>query len=462
MSRVGEIPAPVISNVVTEWALLGGLMMANNAIDGVAAMLGPEHFAEPAAARVFSAIVREHDLGRKATPITLLPYFAEDPVFADLGGAQSFLADLTGSGAAVIGIKSFAEQVRTLADRRQLAERLTHVARAAEDYEVGLDELASQAEGAIADALAGTPGTVSLSASGAIEAALDSMFDGVAGVMCKVIPSLDHALGAIAPGDLVILAGRPGMAKTGVALTYSRGVASQGHGVAFASLEMRAAQLGGRLAADICFDGPKVPYRAISQCDASVEERRHIARAALAIRELPLWIEDLPSATVGRLGAIVRKHKRKFAMRNIPLKLLVVDYLQLLSADGRVSGILERVSEVSRGLKALAKAEDIGILALCQLSREVEKREDKRPILSDLRESGQIEQDADAICFLLRREEYAKRKEPPDPESLEWQSWREEFERVRGRIEFIVAKRRSGDTGTGHGFWHGAYQAVRG
>jgi replicative DNA helicase len=262
---------------------------------------------------------------------------------------------------------------------------------------------------------------------------------------------------------LVILAARPSMGKTAVALSYAHGVAAQGHGVTFASLEMRAAQLGGRLACDVLFDSEqgRVPYSAVSSGTCTAEQRRSMTRAAMRIEDWPLWIEDLPSATTGRLAAIVRRHKRRLAARGKSLRLVIVDYLQLLSPDRRGKSLYEDTSAVSRALKALAKAEGVGVLALCQLSRGIEQRSDKRPTLADMRDSGQIEQDADSVVFLLRREEYLRAAEP-DPGTADWVDWRHQFDGQQGKIEFIVAKRRAGLKSTGFGLWHGAYQAVRG
>jgi replicative DNA helicase len=454
-------PAPVISNIEAEAALMGALMLDNRLIDPAADIVTPEDFAEPLYGRLFTAILKEHSLSKAANPVTLRPYFEADAALIGMGGA-GYLAQLTGSGAALIGALDFAGQIAELGARRRFSEALLQCAAECENYERDLNGLAGIAETAIADALKTEGGAQSMSAAKAIEANLDMQYEDSPGVTCGIIPSLDHALGAISPGDSVILAGRPGMGKTALALSYAHGVAKQGGGVCFASLEMRAAQLGGRLACDVLFDGrEQIPYRVISENRCSPEQRRAMARAAHEISDWPLWIEDLPHATVSRLAAIVRKHKRRLAARDKTLKLVIVDYLQLLAPDRRGKNLYEETSMVSRGLKSLAKAEGVGVMALCQLSRAVESRPDRRPNNSDLRDSGQIEQDADSICFLLRREEYLKRDEP-HPDSTEWAEWHAGFDKVRGKIEFIVTKRRAGETAIGHGLWYGQFQAVRG
>jgi replicative DNA helicase len=453
-------PRPM-ANIEAEAALMGALMLDNRLIDPVADIITAEDCAEPFYGRLFTAIIKEHSLNKIANPVTLRPYFEGDATLKPVGGV-GYLAQLTGTGVAIIGALDFAHQIAELGARRRFSEQLLQCAAECEDYERDINGLAGIAETAIADALKTDGGAQSMSAAKAIEANLDTQYGDAPGVTCGIIPSLDIALGAISPGDSVILAGRPGMGKTALALCYAHGVASQGHGVCFASLEMRAAQLGGRLACSVLYDTPEqIPYKVVSENRCSPEQRRAMARAALKISEWPLWIEDLPSATVARLGAIVRKHKRRLAARGKSLKLVVVDYLQLLAPDRRGKNLYEETSMVSRGLKSLAKAEGVGIMVLCQLSRAVEERPDPRPRNSDLRDSGQIEQDADAICFVLRRAEYLKRKEP-HPDSAEWVDWRHNYDREHGKVEFVVTKRRAGESGIGHGLWNGQFQAVRG
>lgn len=249
--------------------------------------------------------------------------------------------------------------------------------------------------------------------------------------------------------------------NTAVALSYSIGAAMNGHGVLYVSLEMSSAELGARMAADLCFNGRDGVYfsdiinRRVKPAD---RERLKIAQGMAS--DLPLAVIDAGSLHVNRLGAIVRRQARRFAARGEKLSLVVVDYLQLLSAD-KGKGAYEAVSQISRALKALAKEQDIPVLALAQLSREVEKRTDRRPQLSDLRDSGQIEQDADTVMFLLRNEYYL-RKEQPEMTSPDYMKWEQAMQDHAGKIEFICAKRRNGETGKALGAFHGAFQAVRG
>lgn len=251
--------------------------------------------------------------------------------------------------------------------------------------------------------------------------------------------------------------------NTAVAISYAIGAARRGHGVLFISLEMSSHELGMRMASDLCFDlgeHDRVPFAAIQSGTINDRQRDAIRRARGYVADLPLFVVDAGSMTIGRLNMLVRRYARRLEAKGQKLELVIVDYLQLLHPDQRHRSAYENVSEVSRGLKACAKENGVGVFALAQLSREVEKREDKRPMLSDLRDSGQIEQDADGVLFLLRQEYYLLKNEP-DPGSDKHETWRNLLERNRGKIEFIVAKRRNGVEGYSAGRFFGPYQAVR-
>jgi replicative DNA helicase len=449
-----------VANIEAEAALLGALMMENTLIDSAADIISERDFAEPVHGRIFAALLREHDLGHRSSPVTLRPYFADDDGITQLGG-PGYLAQLTGSGAALLGTMDFAHQIADLGKRRRLIENLALLSRSAEDYSLDLDQIRADAETALDDTQ-GARSTV-YTAAQCIELALNTMGDDEPpGISCKIIPSLDRVLGAIKPGFVVILAARPGMGKTATALSYAHGAAMQNHGVLIESLEMKAEELGGRMACDVAFSsGNPVSYALVTNGGAKPEQRRQIARAALLAQQWPLWIENLKNRTVSGLGAAIRRQKRRALAKGHTLKLVILDYLQLLQPDHREQNLYQATSAVSRGLKQLAQLEDVGILALCQLSRSVENRDNKRPTMADLRDSGQIEQDADTICFLLRQSEYILRDQPSEP-GADWDEWHQTFEPEKNRIEFLVPKRRFGLAGSAFGEWHGEYQAVRG
>jgi replicative DNA helicase len=289
---------------------------------------------------------------------------------------------------------------------------------------------------------------------------LDGFNNRETGVTSGIGP-IDEGLGALLPKQLAIVAGRPSMGKSAVASSYALGAAAMGHGTLFVSLEMSAEELGERIAADLCFDTSiQVPYSAITEKRVTPDQGRQICRAYDRLENMPLSIVDLASCTISKLNAIVRRHARRLAANGKKLELVIVDYLQLIRPDRHTENRTQEITQVSMGLKAIAKEHGVAIMALAQLSRSVEQRADKRPIMADLRESGQIEQDADAIMFLYRPEYYLKQAEPTD--QADRAKWETMMADARGKIEFIVAKRRRGCTGTTHGRFYGAFQAVRG
>jgi replicative DNA helicase len=343
-----------------------------------------------------------------------------------------------------------------------MVEGLLATVTKAMDMEEPLELLAGEAEEAIASAMDERDiGRHERSAGEAAMAIVNTFDQAVAGVTCEVIPTLDKILGPIRPTHFDVGAGRPGMGKTAVAVSYARGAAKKGHGVLFFSLEMGGDELAERLLADDCFDEHRIPYEAIRDRKLDMIERREVCRAQERLAALPIQIIDKAGLSIGQIRSMVRRWRRRFAARGQSLDLVIVDYLQLVRGERRMDRI-EVVSEVSRALKEIAKDNHLGVLALSQLSRAVESRADKRPQLSDLRESGQIEQDADAVLFLLRPEYYLRKEGEPifgDPDYEEWQA---KLEKCQGRIEFIVAKRRGGREGSAWGEFLGPYQAVRG
>ncbi len=445
-------------NVEAEAELLGSLMQDNAAIDRACEVASHEDFSDPLMGRIYSAIVRECSLGKPANPITLKGYFENDSDISRVGGI-GFLARLTASASGVATL-STARQVADLSTRRKMRAGLSEASRACADLDQSVSEIAALSDAAVTDF--GQETIQQASGGECIDDLLQSYREDATGVTCGQIPSMDDLLGPMMPKQLVIGAGRPGMGKTTAALSYGLGAALNGHGVLFVSLEMSARELGAKMASDLCFrDGDGVPFSAIRDGKLNEWQMRRVCEAGSLLHRLPFHVVDAGSLTVGRLNMLIRRTARRMAARGERLELVIVDYLQLLSTDVRLRSNYEAVSEVSRSLKAMAKDQSVAILALAQLSREVEKRPDKRPQLSDLRDSGQIEQDADAVLFLTRQE-YYWRLEEPDRLDPEWEEWNRILGKMAGEIEFIVAKRRNGTTGSAKGRFFGAYQAVRG
>jgi len=447
-----------VANVEAEAALLGALMSQAKLIDPCADLVATDDFHEPLHARIFAAILSQHGQGKLANPVTLRPLFADDPAMAEVGG-PAYLARLSGSGAAVIGAVDFAKQIRELAQRRRFVELANSAIEEAENCATDLTSLLVKLDDAAAVIRDGGDDAGEHSAADALQGLIDGFDRHVTGTMCGVIPSIDQLLGPMRPTHFIIGAGRPGMGKTATAISYALGAAAKGHGVLFISLEMAAEQLAERMAADLCL-AERIPYEAIRDRTLTNEQKRSICRAHAGIAALPLQILDKSGLTIGQVRTVVRRWKRRFEARGKRLELVILDYLQLVRPDRKALGPYEAVSEVSRTLKEIAKESDVAVFALAQLSRKVEERGDKRPILADLRDSGQIEQDADAVLFFLRPEYYLRQAEPL--EDAKRPAWEQALTQCEGAIEFICAKRRNGRSGMRVGHFHGEYQAVRG
>jgi replicative DNA helicase len=449
-------------NIEAEAALLGALMIDNRLVEDVQLKLKPDHFFEPLHGRIYEAILRLTDKNMIANPVTLRPLFDGDEPMKQVGG-PAYLAQLTGSGAAVIGARDFAQQIYDLALLRALIGVGRDLVEGALDtseevaplaqIERAETELYKVAEEGGAEGKAKSFGDATKEALQMAEKALNS--GGHLSGITTGLDSLNGKIGGLHPSDLTILAGRPGMGKTSLATNIAFAAAqrfqrdqedgiepakSAGAAVAFFSLEMSADQLATRILAEQSgISSENLRMGRISQ-----QEFRQLARAAADLQTLPLYIDDTPGLTIAALRARARRLKRQKG-----IAMVVVDYLQLLQGTGKGSAAdnrVQEISEISRGLKQLAKELNVPVLALSQLSRAVEQREDKRPQLSDLRESGSIEQDADIVLFVYRDDYYLAAKQPADdhPDAA---AWKEEMERAWGKAEVIVAKQRHGSTG---------------
>ncbi|MBA3896768.1 MAG: replicative DNA helicase [Sphingomonadaceae bacterium] len=456
-------------NVEAEAALLGALMIDNRIAEDFQTRLKPDHFFEPVHGRIYDAILRQLDRNMIANPVTLRPMFEGDETMRELGG-PAYLAQLTGNSAAIIGARDFATQIYDLAQLRALVsvgrEMVDKALDTSEEVnpkgqieaaEVALYKVAEEGE---AEGSVKTFGQATRMAVEIAERALNSG-SGLSGITTG-LDTINAKIGGLHHSDLVILAGRPGMGKTALATNIAFNTArrwvrdeedgiepakSVGAKVAFFSLEMSADQLATRILAE----NSGISSEALRMGKIGQQDFRNLARAAADLETLPLFIDDTPGLTIAALRTRARRLKRRHQ-----IGLIVVDYLQLLQGSGRSSNDnrVQEISEISRGLKTLAKELNVPVLALSQLSRAVEQREDKRPQLSDLRESGSIEQDADIVLFVYREEYYVASREPKRPGELDdakahddHAKWAAEMEKVFGRCELIVGKQRHGATG---------------
>jgi replicative DNA helicase len=448
------------SNIEAEQALLGAILVNNEALSHIGDQLRPEHFYEPLHGRIFDAIQKFNNKGLIANPVTLKHFFDQDEALADIGGG-AYLTKLAGLAVMVINIGDYSQMIYDLALKRQLVAIGEEVVNTAYENQIDIPattqiEAAEQKLFNLSTEGAGDRGfrAIKHSLIGAIKQAEYAFkHDGVVGVSTGLI-DLDKMLGGLQRSDLLILAGRPSMGKTALAVNVAYSACkflmedakAKGHdgkdvgSVGFFSLEMSAEQLCTRMLSS----ASKLNSSSIFKGTINGDEFAHLVRTSNEMAAMPFFIDDTPALSIAGLRTRARRLKRQ---NN--LKLIVVDYLQLLRGsntkanDGRV----QEVSEITQGLKAIAKELDLPVIALSQLSRAVEQRPDKRPQLSDLRESGSIEQDADVVMFIYREEYYIGREEPPMDKADAYAKWQADMERVHNIAEVIIAKHRNGPIG---------------
>jgi replicative DNA helicase len=456
------------ANIEAEAAFLGAVLIDNRVIEELNTPLRHEHFFEPCHARIYERIVQLLDRKAVVTPVTLKPYFEADEGLKELGGV-TYLARLTADGQGLLAPRELAEQIYELALLRELVSVGRNLVQSAmdtsesvaplEQIEIAEAQLYKVAEGASTSSEAQSFSMATRTAISAIEKAFNS--GGHIAGKTTGLTSVNEKIGGLHDSDLIILAGRPGMGKTSLATNIAFNAAdrmrrdladgiepekSVGAATAFFSLEMSADQLATRILAE----NSGISSEALRMGKISREDFQALSFASQRLAELPLYIDDTPALTIAALRARARRLKRRHH-----IGLIVVDYLQLLQGTGRASdNRVNEISEISRGLKTLAKELSLPVIALSQLSRAVEQREDKRPMLSDLRESGSIEQDADMVWFVYREDYYVASREPKQPVDGDdikiheaHAAWQSEMERVYGLAELIVAKQRHGATG---------------
>ncbi len=449
------------NNIEAEQALLGAILVNNEAFYRVSDFLEPDHFYEAIHRQIYEVAAKIIQAGKKADPITVKTFLPTELI--EGVSMQQYLARLATEVTTVINAYDFGRVVYDLAIRRQLiliGEEMTETAYEAdvdmtpdkqiEDAEKQLFDLAERGhyEGGF------QPFNTALTAS--IRMASEAyQRDGKLSGIATGLTDLDRMMGGLQRSDLVILASRPAMGKSSLATSIALNVARafreeptpegqmktvNGGRVGFFSLEMSAEQLATR----ILSDQTRITSSDIRRGNIHDSQYATLVETSQMINDLPIFIDDTGGLSIAQLVARARRLKRQKG-----IDLIIIDYVQLLTGSSRRSNdnrVLE-LTEITTSLKALAKEMDIPVLALAQLSRQVEMRDDKRPQLADLRESGSIEQDADVVLFIFRDEYYLKNKEPKEgtPEHLAWQG---EMEKVHGLADIIIGKQRHGPTGT--------------
>ena len=446
--------ASIPHNLEAEQSLLGALLLNNQSYEKVSDFLRAEHFSHRVHGEIYAAIVTLIDSGKIADPVTLKAYFAQSDDLKSVGGA-GYLVDLTQTVISIVSVGDYGHLIYDSFIRRQLIDLGEEIVVSARKHEFGQDanQQIEQAEKRLFDlATTGSGKGGALSLGEALTTAIISAEHAfkrdshVVGVTAG-LHDLDRYLGGLHPSDLLILAGRPSMGKTALATNIAFNAAStfakkndDGAPVAFFSLEMSAEQLAAR----ILSSESGIASDRIRRGDIKAEDFTKIVDVSRALNGLPLFIDDTPGLSITAFRNRARRLKRQH-----DIGLIVIDYLQLLEGGGSKrsrENRVQEVSEITRSLKAVAKELNVPILALSQLSRTVESRDDKRPQLADLRESGSIEQDADVVMFVYREEYYVSRQQPPEG-TEKYLEWQQKMNSVYNKAEVVIAKQRHGPVG---------------
>lgn len=466
-------PKTLPTNLEAEQAVLAAVLMNNRALEHISEFLLPEHFSHPAHQEIYKLAIRQFSAGVPFDIITAKNYLEQQGTLESVGGID-YLGQLAGAGATVVNVEQYGRIVHDNAMRRELiglgqqiidnayVEDLDNpVSAQLEIAEQKLFEMASTGSSereitSIATALKGA----------LEEAQIAYQADGQLSGLTTGLNELDKSISGLHHSDLIIIAGRPAMGKTTLAMNIAfnaanaiaSGRANEKYkgAVAFFSLEMSAPQLAARVLAS----QTKIPATSMREGSLTDEEFLKMSQYSSAIGRIPLFIDDTPGMSV----PMIRTRARRLARKSGGIALIVIDYLQLMMSPGgrRSENRVQELSEMTRGLKMLAKELDVPVIALSQLSRSVETRDDKRPQLSDLRESGSIEQDADIVMFTYREEYYLENRDPSQritniTSNNVVENWQKRLERARGKADVIIGKNRHGRPETIHLAFFGDY-----
>ena len=448
------------TNLEAEQAVLAAVLMNNRALERVAEFLRPEHFSHPAHQEIFKLAQRQFAAGIPFDIITAKNYLDQQGTLESVGGVD-YLTQLAGAGATVVNVDQYGRIVHENAVRRELINIGQSITDAAfiEDLDNPVGTQIEKAEQKLFDlsTMGDTehePASIADALQEALrEAEVAYKADGMLSGLTTGLNALDKSISGLHHSDLIIIAGRPAMGKTTLAMNIAfnsanailAGRANEKYkgAVVFFSLEMSKSQLAAR----VLSSQSKVPASAMREGNLTDEDFLKMSQYSNAISRVPLHIDDTPGMSV----PMMRTRARRLARKHGGIALIVIDYLQLMTSPGgkRSENRVQELSEITRGLKMLAKEMDVPVIALSQLSRSVETRDDKRPMLSDLRESGSIEQDADIVMFTYREEYYLQNRDPSQRMSnttsdSQVENWQRRLERARGKAEIIIGKNRHG------------------
>ena len=439
-------------NIEAEQAVIGSILVSNDIYDEITPIIDAQKFFDPIHAKIFETIENLISKGLLANPITLKNHFENNEGLKELGG-QEYLIKITKFSTSIKQAIDYANIVQEMHVRRELiriSESVLDQASSATEITTSGEEMIQNAEKSLFDlAERGHFNQSFMKFERALKQTIEmakSAYqneEGIVGVPTG-LTDLDNRLGGMHKQDLVIIAGRPSMGKTALATNIAFHAAKNiekkdlKSTVAFFSLEMSSEQLSTR----ILSEQSRIRSNDIRRGKVSEKEFEKFIETSKNIFELPLYIDETPAITIAAISNRSRRIKRLFG-----LELIVVDYIQLMRSSGRKEyNRVQEISEITQGLKALAKELDVPVLALSQLNRAVEQRDDKKPQLADLRESGSIEQDADVVMFVFREAYYLERKEPTLG-SIEHAEWRQKMDEISSLAEIMISKQRHGPTG---------------
>ena len=465
-------PKTLPTNLEAEQAVLAAVLMDNRALERVSEFLKPEHFSHPAHQEIYKLALRQFAAGITFDIITAKNYLDQQGTLESVGGVE-YLTQLAGAGATVVNVEQYGRIVYENAMRRDLIAIGQGITDAAftEDLDNPVSRQIEVAEQKLFDmATTGSAEHEIAPLSTALQDALEEAAaayktEGISGLTTG-LTDLDRSISGLHNSDLIIIAGRPGMGKTTLAMNIAFNAANaimSGRAndrykgaVVFFSLEMSQSQLAARVVSSQA----KIPVTA--QRDGSLDDSDFLklTQYASALGRVPLYIDDTPGMSV----PMMRTRARRLARKAGGIALIVIDYLQLMTLPGgrKIENRVQELSEITRSLKILAKEMNVPVIALSQLSRSVEARDDKHPMLSDLRDSGSIEQDADIVMFTYREEYYLENRDPANKLSGNFneksqESYKRRMERARNKAEIIIGKNRHGRTETIHTAFFGEY-----
>ena len=443
-TNVNELP----NNIEAEQSVIGSILFSNDIFDEINTIINSKNFYDPMHQRIFGAIEKLIYGGMLANPITLKNYFENE---TDKINIPEYLVKITKFSSSSRQAIEYSKIIYDLFVKRELIKISENIIDSAKISEIDNSgkKIIEDSEKALFDlAEKGSFSTSLVKFDEALRMTIDMASnaykneEGIVGVPTG-LRDLDDKLGGLHKSDLVIIAGRPSMGKTAlatnIAFNASRKIQNDGKKttVAFFSLEMSSEQLSTRILAE----QSRITSNDIRRGRISEDQFDKFIETSKDISELPLYIDETPAISIAALSNRARRIKRLYG-----LEMIVIDYIQLMTATSRKDGRVQEISEITQGLKALAKELAVPVLALSQLSRAVEQRDNNKPQLADLRESGSIEQDADVVMFVYREAYYLERKEPR-PATVEYAEWQAKMSEVSNVAEIIVGKQRHGPTG---------------